>query len=435
MPFTRCTAPIEGNQSSNGGGGGGGGSMCCNDGANGVIAADNNNNNKNNNSNDANTATTTTTTTTTNTTTTTAAAVNAVAATHAAITTTNTTITPATPSSNPCIPTAATATVSVPCTAGIGIGIDFGNNHNINNNNNNNNNNHNSSCNSLHNTLMGGPLLHQVSHASTPNALRPTLSDTGIDTPPLGHNGIIGSDDWGLSPSLTLQLQGYASSPNTGFARQPSMSSTTSQRYCHDPYSLSGSQRLSPQSNPLSDPISQEYQMPALNIGCIDDNATGPLPIVPAVPKEPTAARGRRKTRPNEHARMNKPLPDVPVPANIRYFPPPPPPLDALARSAISPNVLQRIVQRWYDRTITAEPSYLCRISSRVWISLPPMGMHQHQQPASFIQPSQVPGCPRMEYFGHGGIWQWLGEAEQWWDGAIRPLTVTSGTRPPPYAM
>ncbi|KEG07580.1 hypothetical protein DQ04_09371020 [Trypanosoma grayi] len=311
-------------------------------------------------------------------------------------------------------------------------------------------NNNNNNGNTTHKVLDSAP--SASSRSPTPALLNPIvggdspgpmtldvarqLSST-VDTPNFGHNGISGIGDWTLTPSsLSLQLPCYATSPRTGIMREPSLVSSTSQRYCHDPYSLSGSQRLSPQSHPISTTVSpHNCALSPLAIGLFDENATGPLTITtiaPAVPKERNEPRSRRKGRPGEHARNTKPLADVPPPTTMRYLPPPPPCADSVSQGILSPDALHRIGQRWYERTAAAESSYLWRIPSTLWVHTFSVQVAQ-QQHQPFITARPTLGCPRMELQPNYPLWQWLGDAEQWWETMIRPLTGAHVLPPPPY--
>ncbi|EAN87281.1 hypothetical protein C3747_101g15 [Trypanosoma cruzi] len=253
-----------------------------------------------------------------------------------------------------------------------------------------------------------------------------------VDTPRFGQNGICRMSDWNLSPaSFSIPLNCSTPPPPTRLARATSVLSSSSQRYCHDPYSLGGSQRLSPQSNPISNAASPpECPIPSLSIEGFDDNATGPLTIVTvmaAVPKERNETRGRRKGRNGDHSRNSKALPDLPPPRVMRYLPPPPPGIDNVTNRILSLEELHPIAKRWYDRTIAAEASYSQRISSSVW--LPTFGAMAQQQP--LIPAGRAVLCPRVEHYPNS-FWQWLADAERWWEGAVRPHTGTAIPPPPP---
>lgn len=255
-----------------------------------------------------------------------------------------------------------------------------------------------------------------------------------IDTPHFGQNGIGRIGEWELSPaSLPIPLQCSTPLSSLRLARAQSLMSNTSQRYCHDPYSLSGSQRLSPHSNATSNVVTPaEYQLHPFSIDTIQDT-TGQLTltaVAPAVPKERNEPRGRRRGRAGDHSRSSKPLADVPPPTSIRYLPPPPPSVDCVNR-ILSFDALQRCAQRWYDRTIAAEASYAGRIQSTVW--LPAFVSMSQQSP--IIAARQAILCPRMDHYAQYDFWRWLADVGQWWDTTIRPLTGICRPEPPPYVQ
>ncbi|ESL12128.1 hypothetical protein TRSC58_00110 [Trypanosoma rangeli SC58] len=265
-------------------------------------------------------------------------------------------------------------------------------------------------------------------------SLEPTHAMTpSVGTPRFGQNGIVNMGDWNMSPtSLSIPLTCPTPPPAARFGRTTSALSSSSQRYCHDPYSLSGSQRLSPQSIPMSHAASPpESAIPTLSLDPFHDDGTGPLPIVTvvaAVPKERSEIRGRRKGRNGDHSRNNKVLADVPPPRAMRYLPPPPPGIDNVTNRILSLEQLQYIAKRWYDRTLAAEPSYSQRLSTSVW--LPPYMSMTQQQP--LIATGHAIVCPRLEHY-QNSFWPWLADAERWWDSAVRPHTGISPPLPPPY--
>ncbi|RNF16462.1 uncharacterized protein Tco025E_05183 [Trypanosoma conorhini] len=260
------------------------------------------------------------------------------------------------------------------------------------------------------------------------NAMTPS-----VGTPRFGQNGIVNMGDWNLSPtSLSIPLNCATPPPAARLGRTTSALSSSLQRYCHDPYSLSGSQRLSPQSNPMSHAASPpECAIPSLSLSHLHDDVTGPLPIVTvmaAVPKERNETRGRRKGRNGDHSRNSKVLADVPPPRVMRYLPPPPPGIDNVTSRILSLEDLHPIAKRWYDRTIAAEASYSQRLSASVW--LPPFVPMTQQRP--LIATGHALLCPRVEHY-QNSFWQWLADAERWWESAVRPHTGISLPLPPPY--
>lgn len=256
-----------------------------------------------------------------------------------------------------------------------------------------------------------------------------------IDTPHFGQNGIGRMGEWELSPgSLHASLQCSTPLSSLQLVRAQSLLSNTSQRYCHDPYSLSGSQRLSQHSNTASNTVTPaDCQLHPFAIDTIQDT-TGPLTlsaVASAVPKERNEPRGRRKGRAGDHSRSSKPLADVPPPTSIRYLPPPPPSIECVNSGILSADAVRRCAQRWYDRTIAAEASYVGRIQATVWLP----AFVSMAQPQPFIAARQAVVCPRMDHYAQYPFWQWLADAGQWWDTTVRPLTGICRPEPPPYVQ